>query len=152
LKGEWKSTGDPTEVALQVFSSKLKLGRASLTSSSLTDSDEKMGQPAMGPIIETETEKESRVRFKEEPSQVPKRFEAVTEYPFSSELKRMTVIYSDNEHPDDAVVFIKGAVCSCHIPFFLPRCTESNIRLSASLMHPSPTCKTPKQTPTLSFR
>ena len=102
MKGEWKSTGDPTEVALQVFSSKLKLGRASLTSSSLADSDEKMGQPAMGPIIETE--KESRVRFKEEPSQAPKRFEVVTEYPFSSELKRMTVIYSDNEHLDDAVV------------------------------------------------
>ncbi|CAA7264368.1 unnamed protein product [Cyclocybe aegerita] len=109
LKGEWKSTGDPTEVALQVFASKLKLGRASLTSSSLLDSDEKTGRSAMGPIIENE-EKEDRIHFNDETSKAPKRFEAVAEYPFSSELKRMTVIYRDNEHPDEALVLIKGAV------------------------------------------
>ncbi|KAJ3511996.1 hypothetical protein NLJ89_g3776 [Agrocybe chaxingu] len=109
LKGEWKSTGDPTEVALQVFASKLNLGRASLTSSSLTGGDEKMGQPAMGPIIENE-EKGDRVHFNDETSKALKRFEAVAEYPFSSELKRMTVIYRDNEHPDGALVLIKGAV------------------------------------------
>jgi Na+-exporting ATPase len=46
LKGEWKSIGHPTKVALQVFASRLKLGRDSLTSSNLTDGNERMGRPA----------------------------------------------------------------------------------------------------------
>jgi hypothetical protein len=43
LKGEWKSTGDPTEVALQVFATKLRLGRARLASD-VFEPDEKRGR------------------------------------------------------------------------------------------------------------
>lgn len=106
LKGEWKSTGDPTEVALQVFATKLKLGRASLTSDDF-GSAEKRGRPALGQIIE-----EEKVHFEDEkPIKKPslKRFELKVEYPFSSELKRMTTIYYDKEDEDRALVYIKGA-------------------------------------------
>ena len=40
LKGQWKSTGDPTEVALQVFAMKLGLPRSSLTREMLEAADE----------------------------------------------------------------------------------------------------------------
>jgi len=114
LKGEWKSTGDPTEVALQVFATKLGLGRASLTSD-VFEPDEKRGRPALGQIIE------EKVRFEDEKSTQKsslKRFELKVEYPFSSELKRMTTIYYDTEDEEQALVLIKGAVRkSIHMVF-----------------------------------
>ena len=115
MKGEWKSTGDPTEVALQVFATKLRLGRASLTSDAL-EPDGKRGRPALGQIIEGE-----KVHPEDEKSTQklsPKRFEFKVEYPFSSELKRMTTIYYDTEDDRRALVLIKGAVRkSIHVLF-----------------------------------
>ncbi|PFH51106.1 hypothetical protein AMATHDRAFT_3370 [Amanita thiersii Skay4041] len=119
LKGEWKSTGDPTEVALQVFATKLNLGRPSLTSDSLEDEDDlgrRRGRPALGQIIESEKENvvQDQVRFAdEEKARTPKRFDLKAEFPFSSELKRMTTIFVDKEGGEkgrEAVCLTKGAV------------------------------------------
>ncbi|KAF8897450.1 sodium transport ATPase [Infundibulicybe gibba] len=103
LKGEWKSTGDPTEVALQVFATKLRLGRSSLTSDS-AETTERTGKSAMGAkIIEG-----SVARF--EDNNAVKRFDLKAEFPFSSELKRMSTIYIDKESNHQGLCLIKGAV------------------------------------------
>ncbi|KAF8165431.1 sodium transport ATPase [Crassisporium funariophilum] len=110
LKGEWKSTGDPTEVALQVFASKLKLGRSSLTSDA-PEEEERTGRPALGKIIDPP--EKDRVHFQDEKvmekKAETKRFLLKAEFPFSSDLKRMTTIYLDNENKSEALVLIKGA-------------------------------------------
>ena len=107
MKGEWKSTGDPTEVALQVFATKLKFGRPTLTADTATSEDAVLrGRPALGQIIEDKSEKP---HFLEE-KKPPKRFHLKIEFPFSSELKRMTTIYLDQENEGQAVVLTKGAV------------------------------------------
>ncbi|KAF8660097.1 hypothetical protein AX16_001655 [Volvariella volvacea WC 439] len=105
LKGDWKSTGDPTEVALQVFAHKLGLGRPSLTFD--TEPAENSKRPFR---INPQGERE-RVAFEDEKEPPkPKRFELKTEFPFSSELKRMSTIYVDSEGTNLAVCYIKGAV------------------------------------------
>ncbi|KAH9482925.1 Calcium-transporting ATPase 3 [Psilocybe cubensis] len=106
LKGEWKSTGDPTEVALQVFATKLKLGRPGLVTG-LTEPKEKVTRFAMGKVIENG---EKQPHFDEkQPQHLPKRFELKAEFPFSSDLKRMSMIYLDQELDGQALVVIKGA-------------------------------------------
>ncbi|KAF5379843.1 hypothetical protein D9615_005799 [Tricholomella constricta] len=102
LKGEWKSTGDPTEVALQVFATKLGLGRPTLTSDALEP--EATYRPALGEIIE-----EDKVRFADQEEKRPRRFELKSEFPFSSELKRMSTIYLDTDE-NHAVCLTKGAL------------------------------------------
>jgi magnesium-transporting ATPase (P-type) len=61
-------------------------------------------------------EKREKVRFEgvEEEAEVlkEKRFDLKIEFPFSTELKRMTMIYVDKEI-GQAVVLIKGAVRGC---------------------------------------
>lgn len=112
MKGEWKSTGDPTEVALQVFATKLGLGRPTLTMDSLEP--ENTRKPALGQVIE-ETEK---VTFADEDKHQSqhKRFELKAEFPFSSELKRMSTVYVDTQETNQAICLIKGAVCNISIP------------------------------------
>ncbi|KAL0959255.1 hypothetical protein HGRIS_014526 [Hohenbuehelia grisea] len=111
LKGEWKATGDPTEVALQVFATKLRLGRSTLSSDALgprsADDAPKISQPAEGTDA---NEKNGKVMFVDEAKTAPKRFALLVEFPFSSEVKSMTTIHSDAEDPAHAVCFIKGAV------------------------------------------
>lgn len=110
LRGEWKSAGDPTEVALQVFATKLQLGRSTLTNDTV-ESEEKPGRPALGQIIESgEKDPQDRVHFKDNKPTAPKRFELKAEFPFSSDLKRMTTVYLDKELKSRAAVLIKGAV------------------------------------------
>ncbi|PPQ72985.1 hypothetical protein CVT24_000298 [Panaeolus cyanescens] len=106
LKGEWKSTGDPTEVALQVFATKLGLGRNTLTADGATP-EGTSGRPALGRIISNEKE---AVKFDDEKPKNNKRFALIQEFPFSSEIKKMTTIYHDNENPEEAIVLTKGAV------------------------------------------
>ncbi|KAF4602743.1 hypothetical protein EYR40_005960 [Pleurotus pulmonarius] len=105
LKGEWKSTGDPTEVALQVFATKLSLGRSTLTSDKLGPADAPRLRPAMGEKISVDPS----VTFPDEEKEAPKRYTLAVEFPFSSELKRMTTIYFDTEGKG-ALCIIKGAV------------------------------------------
>ncbi|KAG9087092.1 hypothetical protein FRC06_002744, partial [Ceratobasidium sp. 370] len=82
--GVWKSTGDPTEVALQVLAHKLQLGRPKLAQ--VQSEDDEDGE-----------KKDAR------------RYKLLTEFPFDSELKRMSVVYADRERPDN-LVLLKGAV------------------------------------------
>ena len=77
--GAWKSTGDPTEVALQVLAHKMGLGRPTLV------------QP-------------------QNESGGSQRYRLLSEFPFDSELKRMTVVYSDRERPEQNLILLKGAV------------------------------------------
>ncbi|KAG6817249.1 hypothetical protein H0H87_011306, partial [Tephrocybe sp. NHM501043] len=112
LKGEWKSTGDPTEVALQVFATKLGIGRPTLTKDSSSEIEPR-GRPALGEIIQ-EKDDESDLRSKadlndEKRGSPPKRFQLKAEYPFSSDLKRMSTIYWDNEEKQN-ICLIKGAM------------------------------------------
>ncbi|KAH6869376.1 hypothetical protein BKA70DRAFT_1358172 [Coprinopsis sp. MPI-PUGE-AT-0042] len=109
--GQWKSTGDPTEVALQVFAMKLGLGRSKLTKDALEQEATNL-QPAMGEAIPSPDEKEKEVRFENTDKDLPKRCEPKIEFPFSSDLKRMTTIYLDKDatNPkENTLVLIKGA-------------------------------------------
>lgn len=115
LKGEWKATGDPTEVALQVFATKVGLGQPSLSSSSPLQEVDRVR-----PINQVASEKNSanqekqgkQIQFVEgEGSTTQKRFKLQAEFPFSSSIKRMSMIYLDEENPSVAVVMMKGAVC-----------------------------------------
>lgn len=110
LKGQWKSTGDPTEVALQVFATKLGLGRPDLTGEG-PEVEDRGPRHAMGKVIDYGVPEHERVHFGDKPKEKkPKRFELKAEFPFSSELKRMTTVYLDKENEDYALVLIKGAV------------------------------------------
>lgn len=116
MKGQWKSTGDPTEVALQVFAGKLGLGRPDLTGEG-SEIEERPLRPAMGKVIDYGVpEKDRDVQFAPGSKEAEKkkkkdaRFELKAEFPFSSELKRMTTIYTDKEDPENAYILIKGAV------------------------------------------
>jgi P-type Na+/K+ transporter len=90
-EGKWASTGDPTEVALQVFVSKLGHGRSSLTATEAEggESNKEVGHPS-------------------------KRFTLKEEFPFNSDVKLMSTIYIDQNaaegSSDRVVVFLKGAV------------------------------------------
>lgn len=70
-KGKWQTMGDPTEIALQVFSHRFGYGKKSL---------------------------ESEKGWKE-----------LSEYPFDSSVKRMSVIYERPNIPG-TIIFTKGAV------------------------------------------
>lgn len=121
LKGEWKSSGDPTEVALQVFATKVGLGQPTLTASSLS-ADSDRAKPLNEDVVEgddqnKEGDKEGAEKQKKQiffsDGQNPnakKRFELKAEFPFSSSVKRMSTIYFDEERPGVAIVMIKGAV------------------------------------------
>ncbi|CAE6436301.1 unnamed protein product [Rhizoctonia solani] len=89
-EGVWKSTGDPTEVALQVLAHKLQLGRPKLARVQSEEEDEEG--------IEVDDKRDGR------------RYRLLVEYPFDSDLKRMSVIYADRERPNENLVLLKGAV------------------------------------------
>ncbi|KAI0345134.1 sodium transport ATPase [Trametopsis cervina] len=89
-EGKWVSTGDPTEVALQVFASKLDCGRSTLTST------------------EAESEKSGKGA-----DRTSNRFILKEEFPFNSDIKLMSMVYIDQEtteSSDRIVIFLKGAV------------------------------------------
>ncbi|QRW12896.1 potassium/sodium efflux P-type ATPase [Ceratobasidium sp. AG-Ba] len=87
-EGVWKSTGDPTEVALQVLAHKLQLGRPKLAR------------------IQSEDDEESD---QEDERKDGRRYKLLIEFPFDSDLKRMSVVYADRERPEN-LVLLKGAV------------------------------------------
>ncbi|KAJ8487856.1 hypothetical protein ONZ45_g14181 [Pleurotus djamor] len=99
LKGEWKSTGDPTEVALQVFATKLGLGRPSLVTPESKPSSQAAPANPQSEKVSGDAE-----------SSPSGQYTLITEFPFSSELKRMTSIYADTENTESVVCLIKGAV------------------------------------------
>ncbi|PBL01595.1 potassium/sodium eff [Armillaria gallica] len=114
LKGEWKSTGDPTEVALQVFATKLGLGQPSLTAGSSVSSSRSI-------VEKSDAEHAAKIRFADDEAKLNKRFKFLVEFPFSSSIKRMSTIYYDTEQ-QATVVMCKGAVerildsCVAYVP------------------------------------
>lgn len=76
---KWQTTGDPTEIALQVFSTRFEKGKKNLEGAG---------------------------------------WRQLAEYPFDSDVKRMSVIYS-NDQTNERFIFSKGAV-----ERLLDRCTS----------------------------
>ncbi|KAF9050855.1 potassium/sodium eff [Hymenopellis radicata] len=98
--GVWVSTGDPTEVALQVFATKLGMGRPTLT----PDEDE-----AATVIEETVCDEKGQSSIDEDKNG-GFRFQLQVEFPFSSETKKMSTIYLDHDNPGSSICLTKGAV------------------------------------------
>lgn len=100
-EGKWVSTGDPTEVALQVFATKLGMGRTSLT----PDEDE-----ATTIIDDSVSDRKTAGSTLGDDKDDAFRFHIQHEFPFSSETKKMSTIYYDRETPGQSVCLTKGAV------------------------------------------
>ncbi|GJJ14014.1 hypothetical protein Clacol_008271 [Clathrus columnatus] len=100
LRREWKSTGDPTEVALQVFATKLKLGRPALTGDIPRKEMFKEGS--------VDSESKSTIHPEDKEKRRTALYNLQTEFPFSSEVKMMTTIYHDNIF-DRYISLTKGA-------------------------------------------
>ncbi|KAL0570051.1 hypothetical protein V5O48_011906 [Marasmius crinis-equi] len=94
----WTSTGDPTEVALQVFAHKLRMGRPSLVVDSIPASS------SDNDTIDTVQDE------KERGFQASKRYQLKNEFPFDSSLKRMSTVYLDLAYPMQPLFLLKGAV------------------------------------------
>jgi P-type Na+/K+ transporter len=112
-EGRWTSTGDPTEVALQVFAHKLHLARTSLTDSGSSEQEQQM--ETANTLLDAEKEKSEDISDKADEAAKrakasSKRFWLKTEFPFDSSLKRMSMIYLDRETPGEALGLLKGAV------------------------------------------
>lgn len=121
-QGVWKSTGDPTEVALQVLAHKLQLGRPKLARVQSEDEGEQG---------EADAKKDTR------------RYKLIIEFPFDSELKRMSVIYADRERPNENLVLLKGAVSLGTISGYMRRSNDSWIRLKMSWLQVQPLLRAP---------
>lgn len=93
-EGRWRSTGDPTEVALQVFATKLGNARATLTTAGAREDEH------------TRSERE----LKENPEANPVRYHLKVEFPFDSSIKRMSTVFIDRKRPDAPLALLKGAV------------------------------------------
>ena len=102
--GDWHTRGDPTEIAIQVFASRFGRNRLSLTSAGNNDSDNNDG---------------TTTNASEKPMSSPaKPWRQINEFPFDSDVKRMSVIF---KHTPTKVLhlFTKGAV-----ERVLPVCTR----------------------------
>ncbi|AMD21100.1 HEL181Wp [Eremothecium sinecaudum] len=97
--GEWKAHGDPTEIAIQVFTTRLDLPREALVLSEIDES--------------TDGENESCF------SSQGKRYRHLAEFPFDSSVKRMSSVYLDMEEGNTHCIFTKGA-----FERVLSRCTK----------------------------
>jgi len=93
-EGRWRSTGDPTEVALQVFATKLGNPRATLSTAGAHEDEH------------TRSERE----LKQNPEANPVRYHLKAEYPFDSSIKRMSTTFIDRKRPDAPLALLKGAV------------------------------------------
>lgn len=119
LRGEWKSTGDPTEVALQVFATKLGLGKPSLVYEIEDPNEKSPGTKENESVTPDSTETpEEKLKSRDVHFELkggPRRYSLQTEFPFSSEVKRMTTIYKDREDETIRMCLIKGAVSTLHL-------------------------------------
>ena len=93
-EGRWRSTGDPTEVALQVFATKLGKARAALSTAGAREDEH------------TRSERE----LKENPKVNSIRYHLKAEYPFDSSIKRMSTTFLDRKRPGAPLALLKGAV------------------------------------------
>lgn len=81
------------------------------------------------------------VRFAQAEKKKEKRYDLKVEFPFSSELKRMTTIYIDLKHDDHGEVFIKGAVRGLALRLSSPLSLRFH-RLNVFWLPPPPTSPT----------
>ncbi|KAL0072259.1 hypothetical protein AAF712_000020 [Marasmius tenuissimus] len=98
-EGRWKASGDPTEVALQVFTYRFGFRREERvivpTGASASEED-----PASSPdAAPTST-----------PSPKSADYRLIVEHPFDSSIKRMSMVYSSLKEEKTAVLVMKGAV------------------------------------------
>lgn len=101
---QWSARGDPTEIALLVYATKLGYGRPSLVSNRSADAEIK---------DDVDGKKEAAAAASDG-------YVMQIEYPFESEVKLMTTVYNTPEGQDKA--FMKGAV-----ERVLDRCTSISI-------------------------
>lgn len=93
---QWKAHGDPTEIAIQVFATKMDLPRSSLTSEKSSSEDNESA-------ADEATNSNGAV------------FRHTAEFPFDSTIKRMSAVYA-NEENGTQNIYTKGAfesVLSC---------------------------------------
>lgn len=86
--GDWKAHGDPTEVAIQVFSTR-------------------MGMPYEDIVMSDNGEKEEKLV--PNATNVKKTYIHLAEFPFDSSIKRMSTVYLNTENKNLRYVFTKGA-------------------------------------------
>lgn len=87
---EWKAHGDPTEIAIQVFATKMDMARSSLTGDAKNSTNESDSTCA------------------DEKRKDDAKFVQTQEFPFDSTIKRMSAVY-ENRTDNTQVVFAKGA-------------------------------------------
>ncbi|CAI4057957.1 uncharacterized protein SKDI_04G2710 [Saccharomyces kudriavzevii IFO 1802] len=95
----WKAHGDPTEIAIQVFATKMDLPRNALTGEKSTNQSDGVDQPLV-----LHNEKTGNAQF-----------EHIAEFPFDSTVKRMSSVYLNN-YKETYNVYGKGAfesIISC---------------------------------------
>ncbi|SCU92914.1 LADA_0G00298g1_1 [Lachancea dasiensis] len=84
--GEWRANGDPTEIAIQVFTTRMGLPRDDLTTGAKQDSNSHDANDTVG-----------------------SKFEHLAEFPFDSGVKRMSSVYVNHHAEGQRHVFTKGA-------------------------------------------
>lgn len=100
---QWKAHGDPTEIAIQVFATKMDLPRSSLTS----EDDSCNDNESVANDNESVADEAKNLNSG--------KFSHTAEFPFDSTIKRMSVVYA-NEEERTQNIFTKGAfesVLSC---------------------------------------
>lgn len=95
---EWIAHGDPTEIAIQVFATKLDLPRRKLTGEKVPDGTHHHTQK--------DTVQENNVAAGASDEKFP--FKHLAEFPFDSTIKRMSAVYESRE-TNDIIVYTKGA-------------------------------------------
>ncbi|KAL0565519.1 hypothetical protein V5O48_016504 [Marasmius crinis-equi] len=99
-EGRWKATGDPTEVALQVFAHRFGFRREDRvvvpTGAAASEDAPSADSPDSAPA----------------PSASPKspQYKLHTEHPFDSSIKRMSMVYTSMKEDSLALIVMKGAV------------------------------------------
>ncbi|KAH7335447.1 hypothetical protein B0J17DRAFT_700609 [Rhizoctonia solani] len=111
--GTWKGEGDPTEIALQVYSQKLDLGRTSLVKKSVFAADDKDDAMSTSSTDSVPTAVSKVVGTSPVDTSVEEgSYTHLAEHAFDSSIKRMTSIYMQHHdtNPGERVAFMKGAV------------------------------------------
>lgn len=103
--GEWIAHGDPTEIAIQVFTTKLDLPRNKLTGENTHNGSDNVV------VSEDSTEDDDDDTETKQPTPSgndSSPFKHLAEFPFDSTIKRMSAVYESRE-TNETMVFTKGA-------------------------------------------
>lgn len=99
---DWKAHGDPTEIAIQVFASKMDLPRHSLTGEGLAKKGNEESES------ESSDDAVDQANGLEKVGETGFGFTKTAEFPFDSTIKRMSAIYH-NKNQNTQDVYTKGA-------------------------------------------